>query len=296
MKINKKLQLGSLEVTTGMDTIARMALFIWGAATCGKSTFAATAPGDKLWLSLGDQEHAAIMHRKDVHVVNLSALTTEELFKHAQSDNPFGLDSFLQENENFETVVMDSATALTYRALQQSVAKGIGSGRGFVPTIEAPGQSAYGGRNAIVLAVLTGILRVTAKHGVHVIITAHEGDPINRIENGKELIDYYTIMLGGQLVNNMTWRLSEIWYMSQAPHGDRERKIAVRPTRLRKPMKTRMFSGKDEPEFILNYDADLPDDTKGQMTIAKWYNAWRDSGCKKLRVPSRVIHTKEKKK
>jgi hypothetical protein len=143
--------------------------------------------------------------------------------------------------------------------------------------MEHPGMSAYGGRNAITLEVLTNILRVTAKHDVHFIMTAHEADP----EKDKEgIVQYITIMLGGKLVNNVTWRLSEIWYLSQDARG---RQLAVRPTRKHRPMKSRMFTGVGEPEFILNYDANKDD--KGQMTIASFYEKWvKTDG--KLSIPS----------
>lgn len=292
----KKLaSLGQIPVTQGADTGSRMALLLWGPATCGKTTFAATAPGNKLWLSFGDNEHVSVMHRKDVFVANVSDLSVDDLFKQAQSDNPFGLDTYLAENEHIETVVCDSTTALAFRALQKSVKSGVGAGRGFTPTMEAPGISAYGGRNAILLETLTGLLRITAKYNVHIIITAHEDDPTMRNEGGKEVIDYISIMLGGKLVNNMTWRLSEIWWMTQETTGDRSRTLAVRPTRTRRPMKTRMFSGKDLPSFTLNYDADKPDDAKGQMTIANWYNEWVDGGYAKLAVPGSATKLGSKK-
>lgn len=277
------LKLGPVTITSGSEIPNRMAILLWGPATCGKTTFSATAPGGKLWLSFGDQEHIPVMHRKDVQVANLSELGYEELFKHAQSDNPFGLDQILAEQTNIETVVADSLTSVAFRALQKSVSDGIGRSAQFKPTMEAPGISAYGARNAIVMEVVTGLLRVTSKHGVNIIITAHEDDPVTRKEGANDVIDYITVMLGGKLVNNMTWRLSEVWYMSQAAHGDKERRLAIRPMRNRRPMKTRMFSDKGEAEFILQYDADRPD--KGQMTIASWQEAWAKSGYVKLPVP-----------
>src|SRR5262245_23169083 len=115
------LMLGSVPVTQGDQTPSRMALLLWGPSGAGKTTYAATAPGDKLWLSFGDQEHISVQHRKDVHVVKLYDMSLEDLFKHGQSDNPFGLDKFLAENEQFETVVVDSITAIAYRALQKAV-------------------------------------------------------------------------------------------------------------------------------------------------------------------------------
>lgn len=293
-QMKKDLMLANMKVSTGREAPSRMANLLWGPAGAGKTAFAATAPGTKLWLSFGDQEHVSVMHRKDVHVLPLSEMTTPELFKHAQNDNPFGLDAFLSENEEFETVVCDSSTALAFRALQHAVSKGMGAGSGFTPSMEAPGIAAYGARNAIVLQVITGLLRVTAKHGVHIIITAHEGDPTMRQEGGKDVIDFIGMMLGGQLVNNMTWRLSEIWHLRQEAHGERQRKLCVRITQLRKPMKTRMFSNKGDPQFVLNYDADLPDNAPGQMTIAKWYDEWQKGGGNKLEIPRMAEKDKRK--
>lgn len=273
-------RLGPVEVTSQATTPKRMVILLWSPAGTGKTTFAATAPGDKLWMSFGDQEHVAVAHRKDVYVADLSGMGYDDLFKHAQTDNPFGLDAYLSEHENIETVVCDSVTAIAFRALQKAVAMKLGGSSKFTPTMEAPGLSAYGGRNAIVLEVLTGLLRITAKHGVHLILTAHEADPV--LDN-EGTVQFITIMLGGKLVNNNTWRLSEIWYMSQ--EGDK-RMLAVRPTRKRRPMKTRMFSGKGAAEFELKYDADAPD--KGQMTIKSFYEMWVDSG-EKVPVPERRV-------
>lgn len=276
-------KIGSVEITQGADVEIRMAILLWGPAGCGKTTFAATCPGDKLWLSLGDNEHVPIAHRSDVFVANLAGLSIDELFNQAQNDNPFGLDQILASNKNIQSVVLDSVTALTFRALQHAVKEGVGRSATFKPTMVAPGQSAYGGRNAIVLEVLTGLLKVTAKHKVHLVIIAHEADPTTvKDGRGQDVIDYISIMLGGQLVNNVTLRLSEIWYMSQTISSESERRLAFRPTRRRRPMKTRMFSDKAEPEFKLRYDADAPD--KGQMTIASWHQQFVHGGYKKITV------------
>jgi len=284
---SKPFLVGPVQTQTKDDISTRLALLLWGAATCGKSTLAATAPGHKLWLSLGDNEHTPVIHRDDVTVANLSGLSYEDLFKHGQNDNPFGLDQILREHEEIATVVVDSATALTFRALQKSVSKGVGASRTFTPTMEQPGISAYGGRNAIVLECLTGILKVTSRYNVHVIVTAHEADPVMKTENNKEVIDYISLQLGGQLVNNMTWRLSEIWYMSQESGAQGRRRLAVRATRFRRPMKTRMFSGKGPAEFFVEYDADKPDDK--QMTIASMHNKWVDNGYQKIDVPNNML-------
>jgi hypothetical protein len=282
----KQRMLGPLPVTSGKEAPARLAVFLWGPAGDGKTTFAATAPGVKLWLSMSDNEHAPVSGRNDVDVVDLSVMGLDDLFKHGQNDNPFGLDQLLSEDYSIETVVFDSATALAFRALQKAVADGDGRGSTFRPTIEVPGLTAYGGRNARTITVLTGILRVTAKHNVHCIITGHEADPTTRPDGkGNDVIEHIGVQLGGQLVNNMAWRLSEIWHLRQKNTGDKGRVLSYRPTAMRRPMKSRMFRYDAEPAFDLNYDAHKDDDAKGQMTIAQWHEAWIKGGKQKLHPP-----------
>src|SRR5262245_31658175 len=193
------IQIGPVMAKRGDQTPARSAILLWGPASSGKTTFAATAPGEKLVLAFGDNEATPIQRRKDVIIADLSGLDYDELFKHAKSDNPFGLDKTLSENKQIDTVIIDSVTAIAYRALQKAVGDRIGGSRVFTPTMEAPGIAAYGGRNAIVLETLTGFLRVTAKHNVNIVITAHEDDPVMKTEmvgnRQHEVVDFITIML-----------------------------------------------------------------------------------------------------
>lgn len=278
-------RLGPVAVHSGDKSPARAAILIWGPAGAGKTTFAATAPGTKLWCSFGDNEATPVSGRKDVLIADMSGLDYDELFKHAQSDNPFGLDKILSERREIKTVVVDSATAIAYRALQKSVGDGIGRGDRFTPSMSAPGIAAYGGRNAIVLETLTGFLRVTAKHGVNIIITAHEDDPVMKVEmiNNRpmETVDYVSIQLGGKLVNNMTWRLSEIWNLRE---DGGKRWLTVRNFASRKPMKSRMFvANVPRPQIELTYDPSKPD--KGQMTIAAWHEEWLNHGRRGVTIP-----------
>ena len=57
----------------------------------------------------------------------------------------------------------------------------------------------------------------------------------------------------------------------------------MRPTRKHRPMKSRMFTGIGEPEFVLAYDSNKPD--KGQMTIASFYEKWVSTEAK-LPIPT----------
>ena len=102
----------TIEIIEHDDVPLRMVLLLWGAAGVGKTTFSATAPGKKLWLSFGDQEHVSIMGRGDVKVMPLYKMSFDEMLKHARSENPFGLDNVLAEDTSIETVVCDSLTAV----------------------------------------------------------------------------------------------------------------------------------------------------------------------------------------
>lgn len=265
-------------ITKQGETAKRLTILLWGQAGCGKTTYAATAPGGKLWLSLGDNEHASVEDRDDVEVMHLYRYDGTDVLESGRTANPFNLDKILDEKRHIDTVVLDSMTALADMALRRAVDMGISTGK-VPPTIENPGWSAYGARNALTLAVLNRLLNVTAKHGVNLIMTAHEADPE---KDDKGVPQFYTIMMGGKLVTNVTWRISEFWFMSDDGRG---RQIAIRPTRKRKPMKSRMFAGIGPPEFALEYDADKPD--KGQMTIASFFDKWVQNGSKLAVPPSR---------
>jgi len=273
--------ISGLPVVSAQEVQTRIALLLWGESSCGKTTYAATAPGVKLWLNLDPEGKNSIIHRSDVLVLELDGLHIDELFNKLQNDNPLELDQFLSAHPEVETVVLDSATALSFRALQKTVRDQVGASRGFSPTIEAPGISAYGGRNNVVLTCLTGLLKVTARHNCHCIITTHEDDP--RLNKDGE-VETYNMVLGGKTVSGFTWRLSEVWYLSVGT--DHKRRLAVWPTRKRKPMKSRMFNiNGDSREFVLDYDAQQPDE--GQpWTIADIYNRWEKGGGKKLEVPT----------
>jgi hypothetical protein len=132
-------RLGPVRITGG-ETLMRMALLLWGPAASGKTTFAATAPGEKLWITVGDQEHVSVIGRPDVRVADWSTLSIEDFWKHAASDNPFGLDQLLESDKSIETVVFDSLTSATYKALQKAVLiDKLGAGRDFTPSMQQPG-------------------------------------------------------------------------------------------------------------------------------------------------------------
>lgn len=275
-----KLSLGNIPIRSPGDTPTRMAILMWGAAGWGKTTFACTAPGRKLIINVDDDGYVAVAHRTDIIIADYASLSFNDFLRDAKSENPFGLDKVLGENPDITTVIVDSTTSIFYRCLQQAVDEKHGQSNKFQPTMEAPGLTGYGARTAKMIQILAGILRVTGKHNRHVIFISHEATPdLNK--DGE--ITGITLALSDGAVNQTSYRLSEIWYMGW--QGGNTRSLAIRPTRLRKPMKTRLFTASQEAEFILHYDADTPDDNQIEWTIKGWYTKWLQGNKQKLPLP-----------
>jgi len=275
---------GLFPVKSGADKNVRMVMLLWGQAGTGKTTFAATAPGNKLWLSFGDNEHVPVAHRSDVYRIELFGLSHDDVFKHGGGSNPFGIKQVIIDN-NIKTIVCDSLTAIQDLALSKAVADKIGGSPKFEPTMAQPGRSAFGGRNQYLLEVMRSISAIGAVMGCHVIFTSHENDPQTKSEGGVETIDLISMSLGGQLVNKVSHRISEIWNFRQEQGGQRNRIITTRISAKRRPMKTRMFDQHGSASFVLNYNPDKPDNAPGQMTIAGFHDQWIRSGLKRIPVP-----------
>jgi hypothetical protein len=281
------MQTAYRKMVKGTETKSRLSLLLWGPQGGGKTTFAATAPGGKLWVSFGDNEHVTVQGRKDVWIMDYSDSSSEEVFEHGVGLNPFGLDKLLHDETQIETVVIDSLTQVQYLALEKSVNDKLGKSGNFIPTMQCPGRGAYGGRNSLTLEVVRAVLRVTAKHQVNVIFTAHERDPNTRIDSkGVEVIEEIRVTLGGQLKNQVACQMSEIWNLRQEPGGKRNRIITTRVSGYRNPMKTRMFMQNGEASFILNYNPDLPDDDPRQMTISRFLDQWYGGNAGRIPMPT----------
>lgn len=269
---------------SGPDENVRMVMLLWGQAGIGKTTWAATAPGNKLWLSFGDNEHVPVAHRKDVYRVELFGLSPDDIFKHGIGANPFGIKALITELK-IKTIVCDSLTAVQDLALIKAVDDKIGASSKFIPTMAQPGRSAFGGRNMHLLELLRSIASCAAIMGCHMIFTSHENDPQTKTEGGVETVDLISMSLGGQLVNKVSHRISEIWNFRQEQGGARNRIITTRISAKRRPMKTRMFDQHGSASFILSYDPDKPDNAPGQMTIAGFHEQWIRAGLKRIPVP-----------
>lgn len=273
-----KIVLGGVEIksTQDVEVDRRLSILLWGPSGCGKTTLAATMPGKKLLINFDPDGPASITQYDDVDVADLSDSAHTIVDQVKRSNDPLGLKNVIA---NYDTIIVDSMTNFAYKALQQ----GISTVRG--ATIERPSPGAYQVRNALSLQLTKNVLRLTGKEHKHCIVICHEAAPTT---NDEGIILFITLMLGGQLPEHTGIDFSEIWHMSDTSQGQR---IAIRPVRQRKPMKTRMFSTRGDAEFIWDYDADQ---LKGKG-IADWYAEWKDNEFKKISLPKSPSKSTAKK-
>lgn len=277
--MNKKtegieIEIGGVKVETPQQVLSRISLLLWGSSGSGKTTLAATAPGKKLWINFDPDGTNAITNRDDIEVVDFSGQPDNCVMKF-RKENPIGLNEYLQEHPEIETVVVDSLTMFGEAALQHGVVEARSTPKGAGATIEDPGYSGYGNKNTWTRLLVKNILQVTKKNGRHAIFIAHEDKPVTDKEG---IVLFISIMLGSSLIEQVPIRLSEIWNLTDT--GE-ERRIAVRNCRWRKPMKSRMFITSGEPEFVWNFDADK---LEGEG-IAEWFDAWKKNKGRKIPLP-----------
>lgn len=278
------ITLGGKPVHTGEELPSRLSMLIWGQPGCGKTTLAATAPGKKLWINFDPDGPVSITGLKAQHEGTDSALCHDILVLDLSGEPNRIVDGFKREDHlklgnllanddiGVDTVVVDSLTRVSQMALEHSLA----SGSHGKATIERPGVSVYGARNALTYRLVVDILQVTKKHNKNVIFITHEAAPE---KNDDGVLIAVTMALGGQLPNLSSSQLSEVWFMSDT---GKDRRIAVRPVRGYKPMKTRMFSITQGVEFKWDYDIDKPN---VNMEIATWWRSYTDGKGKKLELP-----------
>lgn len=284
-----EMMLGGKELKTGSEQATRFSSLLWGISGCGKTTLAATAPGKKLWINFDPDGPSSVTGlssqyvgkdtalSNEIYVHDLSA-ETHKMVENFKKDDWLKLGPLLADDSNgIETVVVDSVTRFAQLALENVVARDIGKGASWQPSIETPGQTAYGARNILTYRMFSDIFTITKRYNKNVIFITHEAAPHTN-DKGETL--FITMALGGQLPILGSAQLSEVWHMVDGTNG---RTIAVRPCRGFKPMKTRMFDATQaNPEFKWDYDINKPN-TK--MEIATWYKQWRDTGGQKLQLP-----------
>ena len=266
---------GGLPIGVPTTDNAQLNMLLWGDSGSGKTTLAATAPGLKLFIMFDPGGDLSLTARSDVYVLNLSGEGATAVMTKFRSADPYDLDKFLTQRPDVTTVVVDSVTSLAYMALQEAVQRAGGRS-----TLEQPGMHGYTYRNGSVLRMIVAIMRLCAKHSRHLILITHENSG-DRNEEG--VIQSVTMSLSDSVANQVGLRFNEVWHVSDTGV---ERRIAVRPCRLRRPMKTRLFNAV-QPEFIWHYD---PDTQIGEG-ISDWYHAWQEAGGTKLALPARAKAT-----
>jgi len=274
VKKHEEIRVGGVVLKTPRESATRFSLLLWGSSGSGKTTLAATAPGKKLWINFDPDGTKAITNRNDVVELDFSEQPDNVVMKF-RKENPLDLDTFLKEHPEIETVVFDSLTTFGEKCLQQGVVEARGTKKGAGATIEDPGYAGYGNKNTWTRLCVKNLLAVTKKHNRHMIFIAHEDKPTT---DSQGVVLFISIMLGSSLNEQVPVTMSEIWNLSDT---GKERRIAVRNCRWRKPVKSRMFITSGEPEFLWKYDAD---ELEGDG-IAEWYNKWKKNGGKKIELP-----------
>lgn len=270
----KPVLLGGVPVETPDAASMRLAMLIWGDSGCGKTTLAATAPGTKLVLLFDPDGDLSLANRSDVVKLDLTDRNPTTIMAQFKMADPFGLTNYLKANPHIETVIVDSVTTLAYTALLEAVASNRNS------TLEQPGMHGYTWRNSTVLRTCTSLMRITKQLDRNLILITHEATPDRDAEGN---IVSISMALSEGTANQVGLRLNEVWWMSDVRN---ERKIAIRPVRNRRPMKTRLFIG-DKPEFTWHYD---PETGAGEG-IADWFHQWQGNGGRKIPLPARVVST-----
>jgi hypothetical protein len=249
-----------------------MFLLVWGDSGCGKTTLAATAPGEKAFIQFDPQGVASIAHRTDCHVLDLSGYSANSCMLEFNTIDPFGMKKWIKERPNVGTVVVDSVTALAFLALQYAVTKAGGNSN-----VDVPGMHGYGVRNNVMRRVVVSIMQMCAELDKHLIVVTHEGAPDKDTQGN---ITSITMALSTNLANDVSLRFNEVWWMKDSGEA---RTLYVRPWGHYKPMKSRMFMSTDTTRsFVWKYDADaLTGDG-----IAQWFEAWQSNGGRKIPLPN----------
>lgn len=257
---------GSIPIAPAKSKAGRIALMLWGSSGSGKTTFACTAPGKKLLLMFDPDGHSSITHRDDVDVADFSVAANNIVERFKSETDPLGIAKALA---SYDTIIVDSLTSIQYKTLMHGVVNTKGA------TVERPSLQGYGIRNALTLALMKNLLRVTAKENKHIIFLSHETNP-SRDEDG--LVIPATIMLGGQLSEQTSIDLSEVWRLRD---DGKKHYIGIRQTGMYKPMKTRMFSTGGGHEFPWNFD---PEKLTGEG-LNTYYDAWKANQFQKIGLP-----------
>lgn len=243
-------------------------MFLWGLPGCGKTHFAGTATGKRLWINFDPEGTASLPESDDTIVLDYANEPIESYMKQVQSANPFNLEGIFKDHPDIQTVVVDSVTRFVQNAVAYSVGRAPGA------TFENPGKAGYGYRSRFTLGLINSMLLVTGKHDKNIIFIGHEGPPLT---NEAGVIQAVTIMLGGDMGVSVPMQISEVWHMSERNF---ERTVQVRQIGLHKPMKTRMFDASKRSSFTSSNTA-----SPSLITLSDLFQKWKENKGNKLELP-----------
>ncbi len=265
------LVIGGITATPIAKDIPRFSGLFWGTAGSGKTTLASTSRGHKLWINFDADGLSSLKGAEDITVLDLSDKAPDVVLQFKQND-PLNLSAALKQNPYIKCVVVDSVTAFA----QQAIAHGYTSKAAPGATFENPGPAGYGIRNRFSLALVKNVLRATALCNVDVIFICHEDVPVRDKEGN---VIGYTLLLGGSLPEEVPLQISEVWHVADVQI---KRRITIRSTQMRKPMKTRMFRTDGPIEFDWKYNAN----TGEGPSLRDWQADWEKNNYSKIPVPS----------
>jgi hypothetical protein len=268
MSDNPNMRLGTVEITTPKTQVTRMSIIVWGPSGSGKTTLAATAPRPILYVNFDPDGTSSLMDQEDIYIADFSMENSNKVvtFKH---DNAGGIRQILEDHPEIKSVVFDSVTSFNEMALKQAVSEIKGA------SMEMPTLQGYGRRNSYTMQGIMSLIRTTGAFNKHCILIAHEDVPTKDEMTGAMMV---SILVGGKMQSEIPIKLSEVWYLEDT---GKERRISIRSSRLRKPMKSRMFIQGADNTFIWKFN---PESWTGEG-IEDWYNAWVKNEGKKLKLP-----------
>lgn len=264
--------MAELAPTKSSDRQSRTSGVLWGLAKCGKTTFLTSLPGKKLFVMLDPDGDLSLPDREDIHIMNVYEEPDDVILRYMTDK----LGSMLKK-EKYDSVIIDSLSTLGQIVLNEAIRKGIGEGKDFKPSLDAPGLAGYGSRTARISDIVNKTLRATASVGSHCWFTSHEDTPET---NNKGEFLYITMTLSGKAISNVGLNVSEIWHMRMT---DKKWFLSIANNRGKQPMGSRMFDVTGEPEFRLNFDPEKG--AKQPHSIATWFDTWVKGGRKKLPLP-----------
>lgn len=268
------LTLGNYPITTTASKHYTINMLLWGPSGAGKTVLASTFPGKKLWILFDPSGTASIAQdREDILVLDLSGEGHDVVTKFRNA-NPLGLTKFIADNA-INTIVVDSITSFQDKALAHGVVDAARTRQYADATIEDPGFGGFGRRKTWTMALLLNVLQVGQHTQCHTCFISHEDSPTT---NNKGEVLYISMILGSDMPDKAGLQVGEIWNLVDT---GTERRIMIRPARMKKPLKSRMFIT-DTAEFIWRYNQNKP---STDHTVAAWYEQWKANNFNKIPIP-----------